>query len=140
MKCCCIISLTVRSNQLVRTEKVQQYTANVILFRMSSTASGYKLNQQQRPGLKRVAEDNDCQSLAAESYKCLANKPGRKQNCNRFFKAYKECKKRQTEERKSRNLKATGGNEAGMLASMKDDVFEVLSFFGISKGENGKQD
>ena len=106
---------------------------------MSSTASGYKLNQQKRPGLKRVTEDNDCQEMAAESYKCLENNPGRKQNCNKFFKAYKDCKKRQTEERKRRNLKATGGNEAGMLASMKDDVFEVLSFFGISSPGERKE-
>ena len=106
---------------------------------MSSTASGYKLNEQRRPGLKRVTEDNDCQGLAAKSYKCLENNPGRKQNCNNFFKVYKECKKRQTKERKIRNLKATGGNGAGMLASMKDDVFEFLSIFGINR-ENGEQD
>ena len=96
---------------------------------MSSSKDGYELNQRKRDGMKRVTEDNDCAAMAKESYKCLEKNQDNKPACNKFFLAYRDCKTKQTAERKRRNFERSGGNDQGLLESMKGDLDSVINWF-----------
>ena len=81
----------------------------------------YDLNEKTRAGLKKYTADNDCLSLSQESLKCLEKNQLHRHKCKPFFDAYKECKKKQTAERKQKNFEASGG-------SMWDDVEAVKNY------------
>ena len=70
----------------------------------------YDLNEKTRAGLKKYTADNDCLSLSQESLKCLEKNQVHRNKCKPFFDAYKECKKKQTAERKQKNFEASGGS------------------------------
>ena len=70
----------------------------------------YELNQKAREGLKRYTEENDCLSLSQESLKCLEKNQAHRNRCQAYFDAYKECKKKQMEERNQKNFKRSGGS------------------------------
>ena len=71
--------------------------------------SQYEQNEKVREGLKKYTDENDCLSLSQESLKCLEKNQVHRNRCQPYFEAYKECKKKQTEERKRKNFEASGG-------------------------------
>ncbi len=70
----------------------------------------YEQNEKVRIGLKKYTDENDCLALSQQSLKCLERNQEHRGRCQPYFDAYKECKKRQTEERKKKNFEASGGS------------------------------
>ena len=70
----------------------------------------YEQNEKVRIGLKKYTDENDCLGLSQQSLKCLERNQEHRSRCQPYFDAYKECKKKQTEERKKKNFEASGGS------------------------------
>ena len=59
---------------------------------------------------EKICDENDCLGLSQQSLKCLERNQEHRSRCQPYFDAYKECKKKQTEERKKKNFEASGGS------------------------------
>ncbi|KAI5783548.1 cytochrome c oxidase-assembly factor cox-23 [Geopyxis carbonaria] len=69
--------------------------------------SEYQKGHKQFNTKQRSEYFDPCQEAANRSYRCLARNQGDKDMCADYFQAYRDCKKRWTDERKEEKRKAS---------------------------------
>ncbi|KAI5850073.1 hypothetical protein BZA05DRAFT_400836 [Tricharina praecox] len=73
----------------------------------SSAPTEYARGRERFQSKQRSEYFDPCQAAAERSLKCLHRNKGDKEFCSDYFQAYRDCKKRWTEERKEEKRKAS---------------------------------